>query len=113
MLDESRVASELQRELDELRARARRIGAHLRGDEEIPKDWEELATHRENDEVVEALDAITRQRMREIEHALARIAVGEWRRCRVCGGAIEKNRLHAIPTADTCIRCASKLENPP
>ncbi len=110
MLDEKHIEQQLKQELVELKARARRIEAHRHGEEEAPKDWEELATHRENDEVIDALDDITRDRMSAIEHALARIAEGSWRYCRVCGEAIEEERLRAIPTVDTCIACASKLE---
>lgn len=46
-----------------------------------------------------------RQRLREIEAALARIDDGRYGRCERCGRPIPLERLEARPTARTCVAC--------
>ena len=46
----------------------------------------------------------------DIDAALARIATGDYGRCEGCGERIPAARLHAIPTAVTCVDCATKHE---
>ena len=41
----------------------------------------------------------------EIESALARIAEGTFGTCEVCGGAIGRDRLRALPEARRCLAC--------
>lgn len=53
----------------------------------------------------EALYARGRQAIVEIEEALARLDSGTYGRCQSCGGAIPRERLEALPTATTCVRC--------
>jgi len=48
-----------------------------------------------------------RQRLAEIDAAMARLADGSYGRCAACGRPIGAARLSARPTAATCIRCAS------
>ena len=103
------IRAKLVDELSELLSRAGRITDHLR--DAPPSDWEELATFRENDEVVEALDEMTKQRIREIKETLRRIDGEEWGVCSECGESIGDARLEAIPTATHCIRCASALDD--
>lgn len=52
--------------------------------------------------------------LREVEAALLRIEQGTFGWCEVCGGAIGRNRLSALPQARYCIRCSSErpLEAP-
>lgn len=108
-LDE--VRSELMRELMTLMERSGRITEHLR--DTPPSDWEELATFRENDEVAEALDGITRTEIADIKHALRRMDAGEWQFCESCGEEIQPERLRALPTTRYCIRCANAREKQP
>jgi DnaK suppressor protein len=48
-----------------------------------------------------------RQRLAEIEAAMARLEEGRYGQCAACGGPIGAARLSARPTASTCIRCAA------
>jgi RNA polymerase-binding transcription factor DksA len=42
----------------------------------------------------------------EIEAALARIAEGTYGACEVCGGAIGRDRLRALPEVRRCLACS-------
>jgi DnaK suppressor protein len=55
---------------------------------------------------VVALLAQARQRLADVDDALARAAAGDYGRCVQCGQEIAPERLAARPQARTCIRCA-------
>jgi RNA polymerase-binding transcription factor DksA len=42
----------------------------------------------------------------EIDAALARIAEGSYGQCEVCGGAIGRDRLRALPAVRRCVTCS-------
>jgi DnaK suppressor protein len=44
----------------------------------------------------------------KVEHALARIDTGRFGRCEACGGAIEAERLDALPYATLCLADARR-----
>jgi DnaK suppressor protein len=44
--------------------------------------------------------------MSEIDAALARIADGSYGQCEVCGGAIGRDRLRALPAVRRCVTCS-------
>ncbi|MDZ7618569.1 MAG: TraR/DksA C4-type zinc finger protein [Patescibacteria group bacterium] len=46
----------------------------------------------------------------KIEGSLERIEEGTYGTCEECGARIPKTRLNAIPYAETCVRCAERLE---
>ena len=46
-----------------------------------------------------------RQELDEIDAALGRIEGGRYGMCEVCGGAIGRGRLRAMPEARRCLRC--------
>jgi DnaK suppressor protein len=48
----------------------------------------------------------------KVEHALARIERGGFGRCEACGGAIEAERLDALPYANLCLADARRLARP-
>ena len=50
-----------------------------------------------------------RRTLVEIDSALVRMKKGEYGTCDVCGGAIPKARLDALPWARRCIRCAERV----
>ncbi|WP_448582636.1 TraR/DksA family transcriptional regulator [Thermaurantiacus sp.] len=81
------------------------IGADLR--EPLDADFAEQANELEEQVALEALESRKRQEMADIRAALARIADGSYGICTNCGGAIAEARLKALPTAITCIACAS------
>lgn len=109
MVDINKIRAQLEEELKTLYSRSDRIDEHWKNSARH-KDWEELAIIRENDEVISGLDDMTRQRIRQIDMALARIDQNEYGICTLCGKPIEKARLEAMPTVTTCISCASELE---
>ncbi|MBZ4023468.1 dimethylmenaquinone methyltransferase [Rhodobacter sp. TJ_12] len=66
------------------------------------KDWEEMATEREGDEVLQDLGAAARTELRMIEAALARMDEGEYGYCVTCGARIAEERLDLIPATPFC-----------
>lgn len=75
---------------------------------ERPKsaDFEEGATERENDEVIEGLGLSGQTELRLIDAALERIASGEYGYCAKCGNEILAARLETVPHAALCRHCA-------
>ncbi|MFP5321433.1 MAG: TraR/DksA family transcriptional regulator [Acidimicrobiia bacterium] len=54
-----------------------------------------------------ALLESARAHLVELDLAIRRIEGGDHGRCEVCGQAIPDERLEAIPTARTCVACAT------
>lgn len=90
--------------LAELEARLGEIEHDL--DETPPKDFEERASEREGDEVLEELGATGLSEIRMIRAALDRIDQGEFGYCVECGEPIAEERLEIVPHAARCARCA-------
>jgi RNA polymerase-binding protein DksA len=78
--------------------------------EDLPADWTEQATERENDEVLESLGNASEDELGQIEHALARIDSGTYFFCSECGAPIPTARLKLLPFATHCVECAEMLE---
>jgi DnaK suppressor protein len=100
------IREHLEAELQLLLARVETIDDRLRQPGE--QDWEEQATQRENDEVLESLDKQTTEEIEQIRQALSRIEHGKYGKCVQCGGAIAKERLAALPYATNCYACANR-----
>lgn len=75
-------------------------------DDPMPKDWEDRASERQGDEVLESLGKADLEELRRIDAALGRIADGSYGICAKCGNAISEDRLNAVPTAALCRNCA-------
>lgn len=95
----------LEARLADLSARLKGIDAEL--DSHNAQDWEDLATEREADEVLEDLGQAGQLEIRQIEAALARIAEGEYGVCTKCGTEIGDERLNLLPHTPFCRRCAT------
>ncbi len=54
-----------------------------------------------------------KQRLAQIDQALARIQAGKYGICDSCGQPIARERLEANPHATLCIQCQSKSEKRP
>ena len=94
-----------------LEGRLVELGARLEAIEDMldaphNSDWEELATEREGDEVLEATGNAGKVEIASIRAALGRIADGSFGRCRRCGGTIAEARLDALPSTPLCRSCA-------
>ncbi|KIT16332.1 TraR/DksA family transcriptional regulator [Jannaschia aquimarina] len=75
-------------------------------DDPAPPDWEDRASERQGDEVLESLGTHDLAEIRAIDAALARIEDGSYGTCVACGKAISPERLDAVPTAARCRNCA-------
>ncbi len=71
------------------------------------KDWSELATQREGDEVLETIGLGAQEEIRAIMAALQRIADGEYGFCQKCGVPISEARLDLLPFTPFCKDCAT------
>lgn len=96
--------AQLQSRLDELRGRLDSIEQEL--DSHQSQDWEELATEREGDEVLESMGTSGQHEMRMIEAALQRIEDGDYGFCAKCGAEIGEDRLNILPWTPFCRTCA-------
>ena len=96
--------AQLETRLADLRGRLAAVEQEL--DSHDAKDWEELATERESDEVLENIGSSGQAEMRQIEAALQRIAEGDYGYCVKCGAAIEEGRLDSVPHTPFCRNCA-------
>lgn len=100
------IEARLRRQLAEVTGRIASIEDELR--HEIDDDFAEQAVDRADDEPLEGVERTLRDEARDIEHALARLASGEYGRCAACGEAIGSARLEALPTTSLCIDCAQQ-----
>lgn len=75
-------------------------------DEPKPADFEEAASDRESDEMLEELGSVGLVEVRMIEAALKRIDDGKYGKCVKCDEAISGARLEAVPHAPLCKDCA-------
>lgn len=70
------------------------------------KDFEDRATEREGDEVLESLGVAELAELRQINAALTRVEAGTYGICVQCGEDIAKERLNVLPHAPLCQNCA-------
>jgi len=99
---------ELIRSRQDLENRLERIKKHIRHSEtEIEPDFEDQATQRENDEVIDNLSRSIQKQLSEVRQALRRIDDGTYGICSFCGEPISSARLLAIPYTNLCRKCAS------
>lgn len=104
MIGSGERKAQLEARLGVLTTRLNEIETEL--DSHQSKDWEELATEREADEVLEGLGVSGQQEIRMIHAALARIEGGDYGTCVKCGGTISDERLDVVPYTPFCRSCA-------
>ena len=105
MTSTTKHKAQLEARLAVLRGRLSSIEDELESHDS--KDWEDLATEREGDEVLETLGLSGQQEIRMIEAALQRIVDGEYGHCAKCGAVITAERLDALPFTPFCRDCAA------
>lgn len=98
----------LEARLQELDVRMHQIDEEL--DSHNSKDWEELATEREEDEVLEGMGLSAQAEIRMIKAAINRMEADEYGECVECGDAIKNERLDVLPYTPFCQVCAAKHE---
>jgi RNA polymerase-binding transcription factor DksA len=97
--------------LEELNLRLDRITNNVRhSDVPLEKDFAEMATQNENNEVMDYLGNSAKSEIAMIKQAIARIDNGQYGLCQVCDEPISEERLEALPYSSMCIKCASKVE---
>ena len=70
-------------------------------------DWEDAAATVAAVSVLESLSESERSGLARVQTALERIERGTYDECAVCHGAIEGERLRAVPDTDRCGGCAA------
>ncbi len=106
MVDTAKYREILETRLAELQERLHEIDEAL--DSHQSKDWEELATEREGDEVLEQMGSSGKVEIGKIQAALARMDEGEFGYCVSCGDEIAAERLDVVPHTPFCRACADK-----
>lgn len=105
MIDLAQRKKALITRLRELDTRLHNIEDEL--DSHQAKDWEDLATEREEDEVLERIGVDGIAEIERIRNALARIDDGTYGVCVTCGDEISAKRLDILPATPFCATCAS------
>ncbi|MBK5934182.1 TraR/DksA family transcriptional regulator [Rhodovulum imhoffii] len=90
--------------LPELEHRLQDVGREL--DAHCARDWEVLATGREDDGVLEQMESAGMAEIEQIRAALRCVDDGMYGVCVQCGGAISESRLDVLPATPTCRHCA-------
>ena len=102
------TAQRKQQLLDRLSALQSRLSAvEAEIESHDAKDWEDLATEREGDEVLESIGISGQAEIRQIEAALNRIESGDYGFCVKCGAEIGEPRLDLLPHTPFCRNCAN------
>ena len=104
-MDLETVEQSLKDRLSQLTTRVSKIESDLR--KPGSRDWQDRATEKQNEEVLEQLSAAERAEIEDIRAALIRIREGTYELCMKCGSAIAPKRLEALPYTNSCITCAS------
>ncbi|NKB28210.1 MAG: TraR/DksA family transcriptional regulator [Rhodobacteraceae bacterium] len=104
MTDVSARKRQLVKRQSELDARLHEIDDSL--DEMPSKDWEDRASEREDDEVLEQVGLSGQKELQMISAALARIEAGTYGYCTQCGAQIREDRLDLMPSTPFCRNCA-------
>ena len=95
---------QLLKRLGELDSRLHKIEDEL--EQPVSERFEDMATEREDDEVLEDLGTAGLQEIRMIRAALDRVEQGVYGECVTCGERISEERLDLLPHTPFCRRCA-------
>jgi len=109
LAEADRFRQRLLKRKRELTGRLRSIDRDIRH-EGMSADWNEQASERENDEVLESLGNSSDKELQLIKFALRRIEDGSYGSCDNCGGEIPAARLELLPFTPYCVDCAEAFE---
>ncbi len=104
MTDTAARKAKLVQKLNEMNARLLKVEDAL--DDPMPKDWEDAAIEREDDEVLEEVGHAAQREKAMIVAALERIVSGDYGFCAQCGEDISEERLDVLPYTPVCAKCA-------
>jgi RNA polymerase-binding transcription factor DksA len=107
MSDIATYRAALLRRLRQLDSRLHAIETEL--DAPRSSDWEDAATEREGDEVLEHLGLTGEAEIARIRAALDRIRNGSYGLCTQCNEPIAAARLDILPETPLCQRCAAQV----
>ena len=96
--------AQLERRLTELGHRLESIEETLSAPHAT--DWEELATEREDEEVLDRMGVAGQLEVRQILAALGRMKQNTYGECVTCGEEIDAARLDLLPATPFCRNCA-------
>lgn len=100
---------ELETMQAELIKRLDRYHAHQhRQDGALDPDFSEQAVERQNDEVVDGLEAESEQELQQVKRALTRLEQGLGDLCERCGELINPERLRVRPHSTVCMKCSDQ-----
>jgi DnaK suppressor protein len=75
-----------------------------------PGDEYDAANESADTEIQYEIAQIEAARLDEVEHALRKLAKGNYGECERCGRRIPANRLNAMPFALLCVKCKEREE---
>ncbi len=101
------VRESLVRLLEERLERNDRVVRRLRHSTALPDNWRDRAPMFSDEEVLASLDEDARSEVLALRAALQRLDAGTYGICALCGEPIAPGRLMSLPTAVTCVNCAS------
>lgn len=104
MTDIAKRKTQLEQRLADLDSRLHEIEDTL--EQPVPKDFEDRASEREEDEVLETMGQSGLEEVAMIRAALVRIAEGSYGDCVKCGESISDARLDLLPQTPFCRTCA-------
>jgi RNA polymerase-binding transcription factor DksA len=104
----SDLRAQLEAERDELRRRLSELGFGDDGGLEYDGNFADSSQVTAERGEAEALARTLRETLTEVEHALEKVASGQFGICESCGNPIAEPRLEAMPAARLCMDCASK-----
>lgn len=116
-LNVDEIRSRLERERDRLRNDIATQASHRPESDGTPTESRygnhvaDEASDIFEDEKAIALQTHLTGVLSEVEHALRKIARGEFGRCENCGGEIAPERLEALPFVRHCITCQGRAES--
>lgn len=72
-------------------------------------DWEDAAAAVSAATVLDSISESERRALGRIQASLERMERGNYDECAICRGAIDRQRLRAVPDTDRCGRCAALI----
>ena len=104
------VKNELLQKRHNLVERIEKIGKNkTQANGPLNADSEEQAVELQGHEVIDALDEIEANELKQIDRALESIDKGVYGQCSSCSDQISEARLKAVPYTTVCISCATDL----